>query len=206
MGEKRYIISDASKLIDAESHVLRYWEDELEINIPRNELGHRYYTNFHIQLLKSVKDLKDQGFQLKAIKMLLPELTSGDGVNLDSISIMKEELNNRVDTLSNTSTSISKENKLEQFQLIVGRMVSKAMQENNAVLCKDVSDKVSENVLKGIDYLVRVQEEKEEERFRKIDELIRNYQKGLKETALTTDKFKGSRKQSKFYKKNKRVL
>ena len=34
MGEKRYIISDASKMLNVESHVLRYWEEELEIKIP----------------------------------------------------------------------------------------------------------------------------------------------------------------------------
>ena len=72
--EKRYFISDASKMVDVESHVLRYWEEELLIDIPRNEMGHRYYTDFHIKLLKNIKELKEQGFQLKAIKMLLPEL------------------------------------------------------------------------------------------------------------------------------------
>ena len=101
---------------------------------------------------------------------------------------------------------MEKDNKLEQFQLIIGNMIAKAMQENNSVLSKDVSDRVSENVLKEIDYLVRMQEEKEEERFKKIDELIRNYQNGLKETALTSDKGKSSRRQSKFYKKNKRLI
>ena len=33
MGEKRYIISDASKMLNVESHVLRYWEEELEMKI-----------------------------------------------------------------------------------------------------------------------------------------------------------------------------
>ena len=31
MGTRRYIISDASKMLKVESHVLRYWEEELEI-------------------------------------------------------------------------------------------------------------------------------------------------------------------------------
>ena len=66
MGEKRYIISDAAKMVDVESHVLRYWEDELDIVIPRNEMGHRYYTDFHILLLKNIKELKECGYQLKA--------------------------------------------------------------------------------------------------------------------------------------------
>ena len=43
MNEKRYMISDAAKKIDVEPHVLRYWEDEIGIEIPRNEMGHRYY-------------------------------------------------------------------------------------------------------------------------------------------------------------------
>ena len=52
--EKRYIISEAAKLVDVEAHVLRYWEDELEIEIPRNEMGHRYYTDKLIALFKEI--------------------------------------------------------------------------------------------------------------------------------------------------------
>ena len=74
MKEIHYMISDAAKKVDVESHVLRYWEDELELPIQRNEMGHRYYTNEDIQLFQNIKCLKDQGFQLKAIKLLLPEL------------------------------------------------------------------------------------------------------------------------------------
>ena len=37
MAEARYLISDAAKKVDVESHVLRYWEEELELNIPRND-------------------------------------------------------------------------------------------------------------------------------------------------------------------------
>ena len=61
MSETHYLISDASKKVDVESHVLRYWEEELEMNIPRNEMGHRYYTDFHIRLFKQIKELKEKG-------------------------------------------------------------------------------------------------------------------------------------------------
>ena len=64
---KHYLISDASRQVQVEAHVLRYWEDELGLPIPRNELGHRYYTEFHIQLFRQIKQLKEQGYQLKAI-------------------------------------------------------------------------------------------------------------------------------------------
>ena len=46
--EKGYMISDASKMLEVENHVLRYWEEELELPIPRNELGHRYYRELSL--------------------------------------------------------------------------------------------------------------------------------------------------------------
>ena len=98
IGDKRYIISDAAKLIDVESHVLRYWEEELEVEVPRNEMGHRYYTDYYIELFKRIKELKDSGFQLKAIKMLLPDLMNMDEDvrGNDHIGVMKEELFGRL--------------------------------------------------------------------------------------------------------------
>ena len=77
MDTKRYMISDAARLVDVEAHVLRYWEDELELPISRNEMGHRYYTEDNIQMFHRIKDLKEQGYQLKAIKVLLPEIEQG---------------------------------------------------------------------------------------------------------------------------------
>ena len=67
MKEKKYSISEASRLLEVENHVLRYWEEELELKIPRNELGHRFYRDEEIQLLYCIKELKNKGFQLKAV-------------------------------------------------------------------------------------------------------------------------------------------
>ena len=33
MESTRYMISDAANLVNVESHVLRYWEDELDLDI-----------------------------------------------------------------------------------------------------------------------------------------------------------------------------
>ena len=51
MEKERYIISDAAQMIHVESHVLRYWEEELDLKVPRNELGHRYYTKENMEQL-----------------------------------------------------------------------------------------------------------------------------------------------------------
>lgn len=74
MGEVRFMISEAAKQVDVESHVLRYWEEELGLTIGRTEMGHRYYTNDDIQLFRCIKKLKDEGMLLRELKPLIPEL------------------------------------------------------------------------------------------------------------------------------------
>ncbi len=73
MEQMRYLISDAAKKVEVESHVLRYWEEELGIPIKRNELGHRYYTQEDVDRFRQIKNLKEQGLQLKAIRMILKD-------------------------------------------------------------------------------------------------------------------------------------
>ena len=168
MGEKRYMISDASKMLNVESHVLRYWEEELNITIPRNEMGHRYYTDFHINLLRNVRDLKKQGYGLRAIKMMIADPKEKN----DETQIRVPEI-----TVESMQPVESKDTKMEQFQEIMTRIVSNALKESTSEFKKDLSEDVSQNVLKGVNYIMRVKEEKEEERFKKLDEALRSKQK-----------------------------
>lgn len=62
MDKQRYMISDAAALVNVESHVLRYWEEELELTVPRNEMGHRYYTKENIEQFMKIKEWKEQGY------------------------------------------------------------------------------------------------------------------------------------------------
>ncbi|MCI8293719.1 MAG: MerR family transcriptional regulator [Hespellia sp.] len=74
MDEQKNMISEAAKKVDVESHVLRYWEEELHIPINRTEMGHRYYTKEDIQLFCCIKKLKDEGVSIKELKNIVPEL------------------------------------------------------------------------------------------------------------------------------------
>ncbi len=198
MGEKRYMISDAAKLVDVEAHVLRYWEEELDIDIPRNEMGHRYYTDTYINLFKQVKELKDSGFLLKAIKLSLPDLMAGkpiDSISNTSMRLQSENFHSDEMTAITHSTN-GATSKMEQFQALLGDIVSKALEENNDSLGKRVSTQVSDSVIKEMDYLLRMKEEREEERFKRFDEVMRNYQRGQKEAAASTEK-----KKHKFFRK-----
>lgn len=72
--EDVYTVRQTVEKTGVKSHVLRYWEEELELRIHRNEMGHRYYTANDIQLFLKVKELKDRGLQLKAIRDLIPPM------------------------------------------------------------------------------------------------------------------------------------
>ena len=39
MEKARYMISDAARMVALEQHVLRYWEDELQLDIPAMRWG-----------------------------------------------------------------------------------------------------------------------------------------------------------------------
>lgn len=204
MKEVRYMISDTAKKVDVEAHVLRYWEDELELSIGRTEMGHRYYTPDDIVLFKNIKELKEQGFQLKAIKMLMPELKKNEGQGIEKLLLLREELNEKAGSLEaevitnaehakagrqmpasrTTGTTVSvQDEKIQQFQEIIKNVVLDALQENTAELQQEVGRQVSDHVIKEVDYIMRMQDERDEERFKRLDETIRSFQQSRQEVA-----------------------
>lgn len=187
MNETRYMISDAAKMVDVEAHVLRYWEEELDLPIGRNEMSHRYYTEENIRLFRHIKELKDGGVQLKAIKMLLPDLEKGDTEITHLIA--------RVDKfpVATDEQACAREEKMQQFQCIMSRLISEALEDHTEKMGLDIGTQVSDQVIKEMDYLLRMKEEREDERFRRLDETIRTSQKNRKERALVDGEEKKKR-------------
>ena len=83
MVKERYLINEAAKEVHVESHVLRYWEEELNLPIKRNEQGHRVYTQEDVDRFIRIKSLKDQGLQLKAVRMVLGQIQDGQEESMD---------------------------------------------------------------------------------------------------------------------------
>ena len=177
MENVRYMISDAANIVNVESHVLRYWEEELELMIPRNEMGHRYYTEENIAQFQKIKEWKEQGYQLKAIRMMIHshsqpcEVPSGG----NNVIQMNREYMEEVPQMAlerktmerpiaeRHSNPVSNTVKLEQFQSMMLTIVKQAVEENNQVLGKEVGSQVGERVLKEMNYLMREQDEAEEQ-------------------------------------------
>lgn len=66
---------------------------------------------------------------------------------------------------------------LEQFQLMMNDIVCAAIARNNYALGQEISAQVEEKVIKEMNYLMREREEREEERFRRLDAAIRKRQR-----------------------------
>lgn len=77
MEKETFLINEVAREVHVEAHVLRYWEEELGIPITRNRQGHRIYTQEDIRRFVRIKNLKDQGLQLKAVKLVLNQLQEG---------------------------------------------------------------------------------------------------------------------------------
>ena len=208
MGEVRFMISEAAKQVDVESHVLRYWEEELGLKIGRTEMGHRYYTNDDIQLFRCIKKLKDEGMLLKELKPLIPELKE-TRLKIKSGGTSKEAAasapapapvpaapqvssadpdpaaslaSSPVSAPESGDVMIPLKN-VEQIRALVGDVFREALSENNTVLKKDISSTVTADVVHEMDFLLQAKERQQVEHFRRLDSLIRQQQATRKESA-----------------------
>lgn len=185
MDEVHYLISDASKKVDVEAHVLRYWEEELELDIPRNEMGHRYYTDLHIRLFQQVKALKEKGYQLKAIKQALNHVMKDERLSDEVLSRdmdaalreFREEEGQALAPVKEEPSLVTMEEKMAQFQQIMNLIVGRALEVNNEKLSQDISSLVNEKLGKELEFLLQAADQREEDRFRQLDESIRSCQK-----------------------------
>lgn len=193
-----FLISDAARQVKVEAHVLRYWEEELGLPIKRNELGHRYYTEEDVKRFQEIKGMKERGLQLKAIRMVLkngslnvlPETPEGEdqghpetekeAVGEVVKEVVIQEPLEVVTAQEAAAYDAEREEKAKRLQWLLKQLFRETLQENNEELYRGMKDVL----LKELDYQFRMQEEKEEERnaeklkreeehYKKIDELLR---------------------------------
>ena len=181
MGEVHYMISEAAKRVNVETHVLRYWEEELSLSIGRTEMGHRYYTEDDIQLFCCIKELKEQGIQLKELKGLIPDMMR----TRDKLKLQKEPKEDPTvsNSVSEEQLDMASNASLEKIQLQIEEIFQHAMLENNKILEESVSQSISQAIIKEMNYLFQAQDRQEEDRYKKLDHLIRQQQTYRKESA-----------------------
>lgn len=199
-----YMIKEAAKMLGVETHVLRYWEEELGLVIKRNSMGHRYYDERDIKMFKGVMELKERGMSLKDIRIkILQKKRSSDVEESDVDENIKEKNIHRVEERADVDDVAEEEQisleekqatsddykvvdfKVAQMQAVMNKIVANALRENKEIITTSIKSEITEDVMRQFDTVMREKEEKEEARFRKLDEVLRQIQKANEEVAAT---------------------
>lgn len=129
--EQRYTVTRAAEILGVRASVLRYWEEELDLHINRNEQGHRYYTGYDITLLANIKELKKRGLALRAIKELVPRISrTAPGTTASKVKLLEDEQPER--------------EKILEFQKIMERLIAQElhMKKEGEDQCRDLDETI----------------------------------------------------------------
>lgn len=121
-----YTISEVSEITGYAPHVLRFYEKEFDIQVPRTDSNHRYYTYKEVELIQYIKNLQEKGFTNKQIKLII-----------QSPEIMMTTPDNSTSNLVATTADTSY---LDTYQIA---------KEISMVLEEDFFEKLSSHILEG---------------------------------------------------------
>ena len=198
------MIKEAAAMLGVETHVLRYWEEELGLEIKRNSMGHRYYDERDIKLFNDVKELKKRGLSLKDIRCGIENkrrLNEANKPNDNSSEITNEntttnnihnnmESDNKLNSILEPDSDAGKivDFKMAQLQTAMNRIVANALRENKDIITTSIKAEITADVMRQFDTVMREKEEREEARFKKLDECLRQIQLANAEVAATKAK------------------
>lgn len=222
-------ITDAAKRLSVKSHVLRYWEEEIGLNIKRDKVGHRYYDERDIRMFEEIMRLKDRGFTLKDIKEAVEQqkkheldskrvsaeteaeveelkLEKKSEVKQSSVTEPGEKIEQALDdkcrneekaleqsqgkekdkevTGSSRGVRVVDINQIK-LQNMMNKVIANALKENRDIITSSIREEVTQDVMKQFDAVIREQEDRDIERFKKLDEHIRQLQQANLEAAAT---------------------
>lgn len=208
-----YQIADAAKKVNVESHVLRYWEEELQLPIERNKQGHRLYTDEDLSRFLYIKELKKEGLQLRAIRtkvhmrdeqLGLAKQTSETSAGKweqkqkpESVSVreaQEKQLPKCKDRSEDTAQlEEEKTRKAARLCMMLQQMVVTAVHEENEGFLREIKKGVAETVSKEMNYQFSIQEQREEEHYKKLDEILRERERRNRMTITDRKRMKKER-------------
>lgn len=185
MNEKVYTIKEVATILDIEAYVLRYYEKELELQIHRNSQGHRIYTQKDIAVLQQIKDLREQGLELKGIRNVIHTL---DQEGLESLTQVTATTSKVIPLVTDDIDIGDKDDqKVKQFTMIIKEMLKQTLvefgEESKKQLHEELTNEMDIMMNKKLLELEVTQQQKNEEYYKKMDETMREMQKIRKEIA-----------------------
>lgn len=145
---KAYTIKEVSKTIDVPEGTIRQWEKDFPeiLIIPRDGQNARYFTDFEIEILSSIKTMRDKNLSKKMINDLLQKRADSEGGNSPSIiepSVPALRQSEAIETLRNVQKA------LETFPEIRELLVSEIKNEIKNELTDTVRKEISSSLEQG---------------------------------------------------------
>lgn len=142
--------------------------------------------------LEQVKQLQQEGFTEEMIRQLLPKL--------EQVSSLQEgeryELKQRMEQLlpepgkGKTMPMAEAESNFYRMYSGFGGALLEVLNQNNQVLLERMDERISNRILKEMNFLFRERENLEEERYRKLDRTIRECQVARQRFSLEEERKK----------------
>ena len=145
-------------------------------------------------VLDQIKQLQQEGFTEEMIRQLLPKL--------EEVSVLKDkerkELKHRMEQLvpevAATGRAVSQpaeaESNFYRMYSGFGGALLEILNQNNQALLEKMDERISNRILKEMNFLFRERENMEEDRYRKLDRTIRECQVSRQRISLEEERKK----------------
>lgn len=186
--DKDYLtVKDVAEMLNTEAYVLRFYEKELNLDIKRNAKGHRVYTLEDVEMFRKIQDMREQGLQLKAIETIVHDSSEEaketyeqlSSLNITAVAPVKNKGIVEVDITN------AEDEKIKQFSYLMKDMFKQAITECNEANRVEIEETIKKEVDTVVDEKVsrmqELQDAKNEDYYRKLDEAMREVQKIRKE-------------------------
>lgn len=194
LQEKDFLtVKDVAEKLETEPYVLRFYEKELNLTIKRNSKGHRVYTIEDVEMFRKILDMREQGLQLKAIEGIMHDSNKEAKESYEQLS--SAQLPQTTPKNEGMTTIDIGDPNNEKVKMFMGMITQAVMEGNKASVEQikqemrvEIKQEVDSTVNEKINKLQEVQEAKNEEYYRKLDETMREVQKMRKEIGNSQEK------------------
>ena len=141
--------------------------------------------------MEQIKMLQEEGFSAGQIERLVPRLEDVVALAPEERRELKEKMELLMPEQKTREVTVSEaEKSFQRMYSGFGGAVTELLRQNNEALLKQMEERVSDKILKEMNYLFRERENLEEERYRKLDRTIRECQAARQRTALEEERKK----------------
>jgi len=176
--DKKLTIKDAAKILGIKEPTMRKYEQDFNLKIPRNEVGHRYFTDKEIALFKQIKALKDKGANTNVIKNILERSVTAEEqketalelVTIDKLTgaELKELMLKQISDIMIERERLlheKYEEKIESIKYDFEKSVALEFEKQKEDICNHVVQQVKTENQKLMDYVTNVREDEKKKSF-----------------------------------------